>query len=622
MLGGRGFATSAQRAQGLFRVSEYNKLTGRRAAIIVTMNTPEVKELLGKLQKGRPLCYEERLHTASAEGFFRNHYSAVKVKGARMPAPFAQAVSQMAQSKGVSLTMPPMQRKTVKAPETGNVETHGQTHDEGFQVVAKTRKGAAATRASSQTKTQSRRCRWEDQRCPDDCKFEGDPKWISQEEVVEGAVGIAFHRAEALAEKFPIASQGILAALIPTAWEELTEKAIGKQNAMVSSEDFRRFGGFVKKYGKQVNIPAIDTKNEEIFPKLAILINFCGVETKTASDGAIPNRITHKDLKDILIEQEKRWLEDANKVSLWPKIVKDGSSGVRAKLSEAFGIDTKVYGYKPSAETGAWQAIIKISKAKADELQLKACKQIWTARPIFREGEDDDKEFGRVWFIAEVGWSEAVREGYKLGLSFFGIIRSKGRLGIRTKTTDLASVREKILPAQERLPEKSLQLTVAYTAIVRGLPRDATKQEIAAQLEEGGITAIPIRDIPQQKGKKGKGKGGPPQWLIGLEDTDIKKYFTVGGKTVTISQPTKANSPTKTEAPAAKWWDAPPPTRSEEVISRISSDRFTELETKPLVPMDAEPQLEVQEQVQQNATQQQPADLNSDIAGAAPPNFW
>ena len=109
-----------------------------------------------------------------------------------------------------------------------------------------------------------------------------------------------------------------------------------------------------------------------------------------------------------------------------------------------------------------------------------------------------------------------------------------GKKAVRYLAAEAVAIQELLLPEDQRLPPSCVMVQPTHTYLVEGFPSDCTKQEVALQLLEAGITTMPVGEyssgpkwIKDNKLRSGADKQAP-LWKVHTTGPIEKINFDIG----------------------------------------------------------------------------------------------
>ena len=130
-----------------------------------------------------------------------------------------------------------------------------------------------------------------------------------------------------------------------------------------------------------------------------------------------------------------------------------------------------------------------------------------------------------------------MRKANRIGNAFRGIVRSQGKLGIRYITKATGDYQEILLPENQRIPKELYEVQPRRYYLVRGFPPRSSRKEVAEQMKEFGVAAVPMKIIENKSGSYNtRMTEDKPTWLIGTEEEIKRKWFFAGPTCYTIKE--------------------------------------------------------------------------------------
>ena len=426
--------------------------------------------------------------------------------------------------------------------DTGNEEKGWDTAGPRARGSAAAKRAASARRSppvgNGSPADKDRKCTWEEQTLRQTFYTEDVKPGV---EFADGGSGVMPVNVHTFYDRFPITSEYPIAAIIPENWQEIRER-LKKDQKKTNEEEINKF---ITDSGIKHAFVADDPKAGQGYPKRGVLVNVgqsvinVALTDLAAHVKTTPNILTAKNLKEITITGKRKHFEQTNSLVVWAKYEKEGASRLKCDL-ETLGKDkeVRVHSWRFDAKGGQFSAVAKAKAETTRDIQDKLWSLTLTCRPTIwpgmaQEGAKGDGDCTRIWLGASVGWPEALRSGRGLGNKFKGIVQMSNpeKLGIRVLITDAAMIQEKLLPAGERLPTECVNINTTVTAVVRGLPADLTRAEVAQQLLGLGIVAQPHKEINTSN----RGPQAVVSWKVGLVAKPADDFYKIGENIITIN---------------------------------------------------------------------------------------
>ena len=220
-----------------------------------------------------------------------------------------------------------------------------------------------------------------------------------------------------------------------------------------------------------------------------------------SADNQVRSVLVPKDMVDITVESERLHFEEASKIPQRLTLVKSGEDGFLAAIVKVAGVKpSRHYGFKMivNEDEGFIQVTVRLPRAVGGRLVDKGYTLMLSGRgfrpdkaPPPEDRDEEGKLCSRAWL--DQTWPQLLKTGARLGKAWRGISRMKGgKRGVRFLAEEAVAVQDLLLPEEQRLPASCVLVRPTHTYLVEGFPTDCTKQEVALQLIETGITTLPV----------------------------------------------------------------------------------------------------------------------------------
>lgn len=359
-------------------------------------------------------------------------------------------------------------------------------------------------------KTGSKSCKWEDLKLPSDHPFVdatgASIPQVHRHKLNSNISGISFVTRSVVAEMIKLKPQKPSALLIP-----VSDKGLGNIQPPPKTDG-------------PYEIVVEDTSSGSIYKRQVLMIVITA-----AVKFQLPKptyTATLDDVREIVVELDSRFATKEILTALGEKPLETFKAKMIEQFPTAVNEHTNVYAFRKFNPKGSdenhsvFQVMCKLPSSKRKCVIERSGLGLLTTRDFVPKGQsvDDLTVIPRFWSADRTSHQEAVKATTGLD-GFAGLIISKRGLAARAWVSSIGSLRQALIPNDERISELNLHIVPRHSIISTGWPVAINPSEVVKATHHAvGQAPIPTRCFRNQ---------GVTSWLLAFQDPPKLMKFVV-----------------------------------------------------------------------------------------------